>query len=78
MAFIPIAAAVPKTTAIAVENNAIEKVVPSADNIRRSWNNSTYQLSVNPVQFARDLDSLNENAIKTAIGAYMKIRISDK
>jgi len=78
IALMPIAATVPRMTAIIVENKAIVNVVPSADKIRLSLNSSTYQSSVNPVQFARDLDLLNENTIKTAMGAYMKIRIRER
>jgi hypothetical protein len=44
-------------------------VVPKALIMEESWNSSTYHFREKPVQLARLLDSLNENAMSTKIGA---------
>jgi hypothetical protein len=65
----PKAVKVPNTVAMAAASTDTIMVVPKALIMEESWNSSTYHFREKPVQLARLLDSLNENAMSTKMGA---------
>ena len=71
----PIAAIVPNTVADIAEISAIIKVLVNAFIIWAFWKSRWYHLNVNPDQTDLLFESLNENTINTAIGAYKKMYI---
>ena len=68
--FSPIAARVPSKVATTDEAMATTSMTTNDWMMTRSWNSSSYQRRVNPVQVLRLLLSLKEKTISTAMGAY--------
>ena len=72
---IAMAAIVPINVAIKDDNTASKRVVPKASMISESDKSLAYHLNVKPPHLERDFDSLNDNTIRTAIGAYKNMKI---
>ena len=72
MALMPMVASVPSTVATTEDTSASTRLSASEDKIISLWNRLLYQSSVKPVNTARDLLSLKEKAIMTAMGRYKK------
>ena len=76
MELMPMVARVPSTVASTLETSASTRLSPRAERIISLWKRLRYQSSVKPVKLDRDLLSLKLKAIITAMGRYMKQKIS--